>query len=111
MGIRNVVKLFIGALDQSGDAAFLATLGPHSELIHKPTGIIFDLGGGGAYLSERKVGSHNFGGKFQFTASGGVKYIILRNFAIGYKFFHFSDAGIKDGNGLNRHLLELSYRF
>jgi len=109
--IETLVSYSLGLLDQSGDTAFLGTFGPAIAIINKPTGLIFDTGVGGALISEDKVGGHNFGMNFQFTAHGGISYIIGWNIALGYRFFHLSDAGINNGQGLNRHLLELSYRF
>ncbi len=109
--IETLVSYSLGLLDQSGDTAFLGTFGPAIAIINKPTGLIFDTGSGGALISEDKVGGHNFGGNFQFTAHGGISYIIGWNITLGYRFFHVSDAGIINGHGLNRHLSELSYRF
>ena len=101
----------IGVLIQDGDSALLSTLGP-VIYIRSPGGrVTFDAGGGFALIGEKEVGNHSFGGLFQFTAHGGLSYRFKWNVALGYRFFHVSDGGIFNGNGLNRHLLELSYSF
>lgn len=109
--IDTLATYSLGILDQSGDTAFLGTIAPDISLGHKLYGIIFDIGVGGAIVSQDRIGKHNFGGNFQFAAHGGITYILGWNIAIGYRFFHLSDGGINNGHGLNRHLLELSYRF
>ncbi len=73
--------------------------------------MIVDLSGGGVLLTEDEIGDHNFGGPFQFSAHTGLSYKITERFLLGYRFYHISDAGLNDGNGLNRHMLELSVTF
>jgi len=70
-----------------------------------------DIGGGGALITEDKIGDHNFGGPFQFAAHSGLSYKITSKFLVGYRLYHLSDTGIFDGKDLNRHLLELSVYF
>jgi hypothetical protein len=101
----------VGVLIQEGDTALLATLGPVISISSPGGRVTIDTGGGFALISEQKVGNHSFGGPFQFTAHGGLNYKFKWNVALGYRFFHVSDGGIFNGNGLNRHLLELSYCF
>lgn len=109
--IQTMLSYSLGGLTQSDDTGFLATSGPVISFSNVPTGLIFDAGGGIAFLSKERVGKHNFGGNFQFTLHAGVSYKVYKNLAVGYRFFHISDAGINNGKGLNRHLIELSYRF
>ena len=109
--IQTMLSYSVGVLTQSDDSGFLATIGPVILLNHTPTGLIFDLGSGIALLSDEKIGNHDFGGSFQLTAHAGISYRVFQNIAVGYRFFHISDAGINNGKGLNRHLLELSHRF
>jgi hypothetical protein len=101
----------VGALIQGGDTALLTTLGPVMSISSPSERLSFDAGVGLALVSKKKVGDHRFGGLFEFTAHGGVNYRFPWNVALGYRFYHISDAGIFNGKGLNRHLLELSYRF
>jgi hypothetical protein len=101
----------VGVLIQEGDTALLATLGPVTSFSSPGSRVTLDIGVGFALISEEKVGDHSFGGPFQFIAHGGVSYRLPWNLALGYQFFHISDGGIFGGNGLNRHLLEISYRF
>lgn len=100
-----------GGLKQDDDFGYLLTFSGGLALFAYDKKIILDLLGGGALLTEEKVGGHNFGGNFQFAAHGGLGYKITDRVLVGYRFYHLSDAGIFDGNGLNRHILELSYYF
>lgn len=109
--IRSRFNFSLGAVNQGGDTDFFATLGPELALSHKWLPLIIDGGGGLAFLSDSRIGRQNFGGILQFNAHGGISCEILWNIAIGYRFFHISDAGLFDGHGINRHLIELIYRF
>lgn len=100
-----------GGLKQDDDFGYLLTFSGGLALFAYDKKIILDLLGGGALLTEEKVGGHNFGGNFQFAGHGGMVYKITDHVLMGYRFYHLSDAGIFDGNGLNRHLVELSYYF
>lgn len=100
-----------GVIMQDDDAELISSLGPGIALGRPKGRLSLDTGGGITILSDYKIGSHDFGGPTPFTVFGGISYRLVRNVAVGYRFHHISDAGIFDGKGLNRHLLEISYRF
>lgn len=101
-----------GALRGSGDLGFIATAGPGIAFTKKSWHMTFDLGMGGAVLSDWKFGSQDIGGPFQFIGHGGATYHVLENFSIGYRFHHMSDATIYGSSrGVDFHMLEFSYHF
>ncbi len=101
-----------GVLTQNSDTEFITTITPGISLTGLRGKISIDGGAGIGFLSDDKIGSHNFGTKFQFTYQFGLSFVkIFRKISLGYRFIHLSDGGIDDGNGLNRNLLELRYRF
>nr|NIT14147.1 hypothetical protein [Candidatus Dadabacteria bacterium] len=100
-----------GGLKQDSDIGYLFTLTIGMALFALNNKVIVDLSGGGALVTEDEIGDHNFGGPFQFSAHTGLSYKITDRLLAGYRFYHISDAGINDGSGLNRHLVELSVTF
>ncbi len=70
-----------------------------------------DMGAGVAALSEHLYGTQDFGGHFQFTLTGGLNIPLNKHFALGYRYFHYSDAGLigPDTIGADLHMLELIY--
>jgi len=102
----------LGAIEEGGDGGLLVTLTPGVALTGFGGRVSIDGGGGIALVSNQKLGSHDFGGAFQFSAHVGLTYNrLFWNLSLGYRVLHISDFGINDGHGLNLHLLELSYRF
>jgi hypothetical protein len=72
-----------------------------------------DMGAGGALLSRHRFGMQDFGGNFQFALTAGVGVPLFARLGVGYRFLHYSDAGIYGPNntGADLHMLELIYRF
>ena len=72
-----------------------------------------DFGAGLALLSRSKFGKQDFGGLLQGALTFGVGIPIYRRFGLGYRFMHYSDAGVYgyDTIGADLHNIELSYRF
>lgn len=71
-----------------------------------------DIGGGFALISDDFVGEHKFGGPFQFNYNWGVTlHRLFKNLGVGYRWYHLSDAGIFNGKGLNRNLIEVFLEF
>ncbi|NIP31072.1 MAG: hypothetical protein GTN59_11070 [Candidatus Dadabacteria bacterium] len=106
------ISLSAGGIKQGDDYAFLGTISANLAINTPIEKLTLDGGGGLAYLSQDKVGSHNFGGPLQLNFNLGVTLNkIFKNINLGYRFFHISDAGIHDGHGMNRNLIELTYMF
>lgn len=105
-------SLSAGVMDQDGDSEVLTSFSQLIEITNEKHDIAFDLGGGIALLGDDKIGNHDFGTVFQFNYNLGLTLIdIYKDLSMGYRWFHLSDGGIGDGQGLNRHTLELVYMF
>lgn len=109
--ILPMVNFSLGAFKQGEETDLLSTLTSGIILFTLNKKINLDAAGGLAFLSDEKIGEHNFGGYVQFALHTGIHYRLTNNLFFGYRFFHISDAGIFDGNGLNRHLVEIGYAF
>ena len=72
-----------------------------------------DLGAGLALLSRSVYGQQDFGGYLQGAMTVGVGIPLYQRFGLGYRFMHYSDAGLygSDTIGVDFHMIELSYRF
>lgn len=104
--------LSAGVINQDGDGEPLSTLSQLIVLTNEGEDISFDLGGGIGLLGDDKIGDHDFGTVFQFNYNLGITLLDLyRNISAGYRWFHLSDGGIGDGQGLNRHVIELRYDY
>jgi len=74
----------------------------------------FEIGIGASYLSKKEIGGKNLGIHFQFEDRVGVglRFGEKRQYDIGYKFFHFSNAYLgRCNHGLNLHMIVLGYWF
>ena len=102
----------LGALQGGGDTAFIATLGPGFAFRYPAWRFTFDIGGGGAFLSDHTFGRQDIGGPFQFVAHGGFLFDLTDHIFSGYRFHHMSDADIYGSNrGVDLHMIELGYYF
>ena len=70
-----------------------------------------DMGAGVAVLSAHQFGTQDFGGHFQFTLTGGLSIPLNKHFELGYRYLHYSDAGLigPDTTGADLHMIELIY--
>lgn len=109
--ILPLADISVGSLMQGDEFDLLTTLTSGIAILTFSNRVNMDAGGGFAILSDDVVGQYNFGGYIQFALHAGIHFRLTDNLYLGYRFFHISDAGIFDGNGLNRHLLELGYAF
>lgn len=101
-----------GVLGVASDTGFIAELTPGVAFTAPSSKLTFDLGAGGAYLSDYRFGDQNIGGPVQIIAHCGITYDLSGDVSLGWRFHHMSDAHIYGRNrGVDMHLLELSYRF
>ena len=71
-----------------------------------------DLGLGGAGFTDTHLGDKDLGSAFQFTEQIGVGVSIDQTWSIGYRFSHYSNAGIaSDNDGLDLHNVVLEVKF
>lgn len=102
-----------GALKAAGENGFTATLGPGIAFTDRDRNLTLELGTGAAFLSDERYGEQDTGGPLQILAHVGVSYHFPQHVTLGWRFQHFSDAGIygKNNRGVDIHFLELSHRF
>ena len=103
----------VGAMHGAGDSAMVVSLIPLVALGTRDGRFTLDMGAGGALLSRRHFGTQDFGGYFQFALTAGVGVSLFKGLGLGYRFMHYSDAGIYGPNsiGADMHMLELTNRF
>ena len=71
-----------------------------------------ELGLGGALLSQTRLGPRELSTRFQFTEWIGVGLDFGKRYSIGWRYAHFSNAGIKKPNdGIDVQQIVLSARF
>jgi len=73
-----------------------------------------DLGLGLAYFSQESIATRQMGSHYLFEERLGVGFLFgkKRQFEIGYRATHFSNAYLaKKNNGLNMHFLVIGYWF
>ena len=110
--IHSRATVSLGALQGGGDTSFITTFGPGLAFRYPPWRFTFDIGAGGALLSDYTFGRQNIGGPFQFIAHGAFLFDLTDNIFGGYRFHHMSDADIYGNNrGVDLHMIELGYYF
>jgi hypothetical protein len=102
-----------GLMQGAGETGLVASLIPEIGLRHEDWPFLVDLGVGGALLSRYEVGTQDFGGPFQFALTTGANVKLTKRFGIGYRFMHYSDAGLNGDHtvGADFHMVELFYHF
>lgn len=110
MGARLMASA--GILRGEVETALVVSLIPELTLRCEDGWFTLDLGAGGALLSTHRFGTQDFGGPFQFALTLGVGVPLYKKLGLGYRFLHYSDAGINgsDTTGVDFHMIELSYQ-
>ncbi|WNC69134.1 acyloxyacyl hydrolase [Thalassotalea nanhaiensis] len=112
-GLGTNLMASAGILRGSGENALVVSLVPELVLGTEDGRFNLDLGAGGALFSRHRFGKQDFGGPFQFTLTIGVTVPLYKKLKLGYRFLHYSDAGVNgsDTIGADLHMIMLSYRF
>jgi hypothetical protein len=102
-----------GQLNAAGQSSFMGTVVPALALTTPDGGISLDVGIGPGFFSSSKFGAQDFGGPVQIVGTAGLGINVVRGFHAGYRFQHFSDAGMYGPTslGVDMHIMDLSYRF
>lgn len=103
----------VGAIRSQGETGAVGTFVPTLAIGDTGNGLSVELGAGAALFTKWEYGTvEDFGGPVQFILDGGVNFRVYKRFGLGYRFQHWSDAGIYGAKrGVDMHMLELSYRF
>lgn len=101
-----------GILRGAGKNALVVSLIPELTLGSEDGRFTLDLGAGGALFSRHRFGTQDYGGPFQFALTLGVGVPLYKNLGLGYRFLHYSDAGVNgsDTTGADFHMIEFSHR-
>jgi hypothetical protein len=112
-GVGTRLLASAGVLQGGKDSALVVSLIPVLPIGSQDGRFVLDLGAGGALLSRHEFEKQDYGGHFQFALTVGVGVPLYRRFGVGYRFLHYSDAGIhgKHTIGADFHMVEFTYRF
>ncbi len=112
-GMGSRLMASAGLLRGSGKNALVVSAIPELTLGSEDGRFLLDLGAGGALISRHRFGTQDYGGPFQFALTLGVGVPVYRRLGIGYRFLHYSDAGVNgpDTTGADFHMVEFRYRF
>lgn len=102
-----------GLLRAEEKDTFVVSLIPKVVLGTSDGHYTLDMGVGGALLSRHRLAKQDFGDPFQFALTAGMSFAVYKQLSLGYRFMHYSDAGIHgpDTKGADLHMIELIYRF
>jgi lipid A 3-O-deacylase len=90
----------------------VGTLGPIVELHYGKFPVMLEGGASPTWLSRYVFGSTDFGERFQFTSHIGLAWDVTKNFTVGFRLQHMSDAGLASPNpGLNIEMLSFRFNF
>lgn len=112
-GVGTRLMASAGGLRGAGDSALVVSVIPELTLGSEDGRFLLDLGAGGALFSRHRFGAQDFGGPFQFALTLGIGIPIYRHLGVGYRFLHYSDAGVNgsDTTGADFHMIEFRYRY
>lgn len=112
-GVVSRLMASAGIMRGAGETALVLALIPEWTLGSEDGRFTLDLGAGGAWFSRYRFGTQDYGGPLQFALTAGASVPLYKNLGLGYRFLHYSDAGVHGSNtiGADFHMIELSYRF
>jgi len=102
-----------GILQGRDDTALVVSATPIIVLGSRDGRFNADVGAGLALFSQHRFAQQDFGGNLQATLTFGVSIPLYRQLGLGYRFMHYSDAGVygQDTIGADFHMVVLNYRF
>ncbi len=112
-GVGTRLLASAGVLQGAENKAFALSLIPVLAVGSQDGRFVLDLGAGGAWLSRHTFEKQDYGGHFQFALTVGVGVPLYGRLGVGYRFLHYSDAGVHGKNtiGADFHVVEFIYRF
>ena len=110
--LRPYTDLSSGWITGRDADGFIATMGPGAELRFGSFPIFLEGGESPTLLSRYNFGRTDFGQRFQFTSHVSLEWDITKNFTMGFRFQHMSNAGLATPNpGLNIEMLSARLNF
>lgn len=111
-GLQFRLEGALGHMESQGDDIWRLSAGPIVFL--RPSGARWVLDGGWrpTWLSNRRFGEVDLGGKMQFDSHIGLRFDLGSHWSLGYRIHHISNGDLYDYNpGINMQSLELGGRF
>jgi hypothetical protein len=107
------LMLSAGFIRSAKENGLVVSFVPMFGLQKKGVPIVLDGGAGFALFSRDEFGTQDYGGPFQFALTGGVSFPLYRQFGLGYRFMHYSDAAVNGENttGADFHMAEFYWRY
>jgi len=112
-GVGTRMLTSAGVLQGAGETALVVSAIPVVAFGSQDGRFTFDFGAGLALVSEHRFAQQDFGGPLQGALTFGAGIPLYRQFGVGYRFQHYSDAGAygPDSIGVDFHMVEFTYRF
>lgn len=112
-GVSTRLMASAGIMRNGGETGLVVSLIPEVALGSEDGRFFLDIGAGGALLSRYRFGTQDYGGPFQFALTVGAGVPIYKRLGLGYRFLHYSDAGVNgpDTIGADFHMIEFSFWF
>jgi len=111
--LQTKLNCSLGWLGAEHRSAAVGTAGPALQINYDQVPLNLEGGSSFTLLSRDTFGSRDLGSIVQFTTYVGLNWDITHRIRFGYRFSHMSNAGIDSthNDGLNMHMLALSYLF
>lgn len=111
--VRARLLASVGVLDGPNKNALVASAIPALAFVMRDAKLVVDLGAGLALLTEHRYEQQDYGGPLQFALTLGVGVPVAQRVGLGYRFLHYSDAGIygPDTIGADFHMVEMMVRY
>lgn len=112
-GVGTRLFTSLGWMRGASDSALVVSALPVLALGTRDGRYNLDFGLGAAAMSRHRFTQQDFGGYLQFALTLGASVPVYRQWSLGYRFMHYSDAALhgEDTIGADFHMVELSYRF
>jgi hypothetical protein len=112
-GFDTRLMLSAGLLRAAQKNGLVVSVIPELGFRKKDGRLVLDMGAGFALLSHYEFGTQDYGGPFQFALTAGLSFPVYKQFGLGYRFLHYSDAAVNgdDTTGADFHMLEVYYHF
>ena len=93
-GVGTRLLASAGVLQGGNKTAFVFSLIPVLAVGSQDGRFVLDLGAGVALLTRHTFEKQDYGGHSQFALTAGVGVPLSGDWGVGYRFLHYSDAGI-----------------
>ena len=112
-GVGTRLMASAGIMRNGGETGLVVSLIPGVALGSEDGRFFLDMGAGVALLSRYRFNLQDYGGPFQFALTAGAGLPIYKRLGLGYRFLHYSDAGVNgpDTIGADFHMIEFRYLF